>query len=124
MARSTLYVTGAEIGAQLGFSPVQLGTDPGNADRVAHLDELAVAASDAIDNDLGRTDPLDVLDPVPPTVRIVALALGVDMAKMVDAAGGVMGSDETGVVRPVGDALGKYRQLLHRYRMADAWGIA
>lgn len=65
------------------------------------------------------------LDPVPSTVRMVALSLAVDLWKQADATFGVLGIGETGPVRIARDLLNRYDSLLiPYYDRANGWGVA
>lgn len=65
------------------------------------------------------------LDPVPPTINVVALSLAVDLWKQADATFGVLGMGETGPVRIARDLLNRYDSLLIPfYDATNGWGVA
>lgn len=64
------------------------------------------------------------LDPVPPTISLVALSLSVDLWKQPDATFGIIGIGETGPVRIARDLVNRYDSLLIPFYVAEsAWGI-
>jgi len=110
------YVTPIEVAKQIG-KPA-LANDPidpklqGVCDSAEFLinDWIGVSAS---------------LDPVPPTINIVAVSLAVDLYKQADATFGVIGSGETGMVRIARDLLNRYDSLLIPfYDPLNGWGVA
>lgn len=65
------------------------------------------------------------LDPVPPTISIVAVSLAVDLWKQADATFGIIGAGETGPVRIARDLLNRYDSLLIPfYDPLNGWGVA
>jgi hypothetical protein len=64
------------------------------------------------------------IDPVPPTIGIVALSLSVDLWKQADATFGILGAGESGPVRIARDLLNRYDSLLIPfYDSLNGWGI-
>jgi hypothetical protein len=65
------------------------------------------------------------LDPVPPTIAMVALSLSIDLYKQPDATFGILGSGETGAVRIARDLVNRYDSLLIPfYDKVNGWGVS
>lgn len=111
MARVT-YCEPAEVAKQLAYRVVD---DP-------RLTRVAEAASNAIDDWLGKSQPF-AFDAVPPMVQEVCLSLSCDIWKQPDATFGIMGLSETGPVRVARDLVMRYDASLIPYYEA-AWGLA
>jgi hypothetical protein len=107
------YVTPTQLAKQLG--------KPGLVDDPS-LELVCQSAQDLIDDWIGAPASLD---PVPPTINVVALSLSVDLWKQADATFGVIGANETGVVRIARDLLNRYDSLLlPYYDSVNGWGVA
>lgn len=120
MARTgAVYVTVEQLGNELGYTAAQYA--PGT-ELAGELDTVTLAASDAIDSDIGNTDPFEAGD-IPPMITRVALSLAVDLVKLVDGSGGTAGTDSTGIL-VTGDVMARYRSLLNPYRTESGWGVA
>ena len=108
------YVTPTELATQLG--KVRDVDNP-------RMQQVCDDASFAIDNRCGKSTPF--VDPVPATIKNVALSLAVDIWKQPDATFGIMGLSETGPVRTARDLVERYdAQLVPFYEPLTAWGIA
>jgi len=106
------YVSTIELATQLSYRNVD---DP-------RLVTVVDSASELIDDWCGRTAPFD---PVPPTIKNVALSLSVDLWKQPDATFGIMGMSETGAVRVARDLLARYdASLIPFYDPVNGWGVA
>lgn len=107
-----LYVQPADLAKQLAY---RLADDP-------RLQLVCEAATEAIDDWCGNTVQFD---PVPATIRTVALSLAVDIWKQPDATFGVIGMGETGPVRVPRDLVIRYdASLIPFYNGTYGWGIA
>jgi len=110
------YVTPIEVAKQIGKP--NLANDPIDP----KLQMVCDSAEFLINDWTGRTESLD---PVPPTINIVAVSLAVDLYKQADATFGVIGSGETGMVRIARDLLNRYDSLLIPfYDPLNGWGVA
>lgn len=110
------YVEPAELAKQIGKP--QLGVDPVDA----KIQNCCDSAEFLINDWIGVADSID---PVPPTITLVALSLAVDLYKQPDATFGVIGSGETGMVRIARDLLNRYDSLLIPfYDPTNGWGVA
>lgn len=110
------YVTPAELAQQIGKP--KLAEDP--------VDPKIQASCDAAEFLINDWCGLSAsLDPVPPTINIVANSLAVDLYKQADATFGVIGAGETGMVRIARDLLNRYDSLLIPfYDPLNGWGVA
>ena len=77
------------------------------------------AAAEEIDHDLDRLDPLPA--PAPAAVIQVNIDRAVEWYKAADAAYGIIGFDQTGVVRIPKDGFGRYAANLTPWK--QRWGI-
>lgn len=112
LAPVVLYVQPAELAKQLAYRDT---TD-------TRLMDCCEASTEAIDDWVGNTVQFD---PVPATVRRVALSLAVDIWKQPDATFGILGMAETGPVRVARDLVMRYdASLIPFYNGPDGWGIA
>lgn len=112
MADRIPYIDAAAIAKQMAYRNPD---DP-------RLTRVAIAASDAIDDWLGKSQPF-ASDAVPAMIQEVALSLSIDVWKQPDATFGIMGLSETGPVRVARDLVMRYDASLIPYYEA-AWGIA
>lgn len=111
-----MYVTETELAKQLGKPGLVTPTPDPNLTRCCQ------SATDLINDWIGSTADLN---PVPPTVEVVALSLAVDLWKQADATFGVIGMGETGPVRVARDLLNRYDSLLIPYYVSgNGWGVA
>jgi hypothetical protein len=110
------YVTPAEVANQIGKPRLaETPVDP-------KLTMVCESAEFLINDWCGRTVSLD---PVPPTINIVAVSLAVDLFKQADATFGLIGAGETGMVRVARDLLNRYDSLLIPfYDPTNGWGVA
>lgn len=112
-----MYVTEIELARQIG--KVNLA-QPDAID--PRLTESCESATDLINDWIGVTADLD---PIPPTIKRVALSLAVDLWKQPDATFGIMGLGETGTVRVARDLVARYDSLLiPYYDPTNGWGVA
>lgn len=112
------YVSEQELANQIGKP--NLAT-PGSID--PRLTDCVESASFLIDDWCGNQLPFP--DPVPATIRRVALSLAVDVWKQPDATFGIAGMGETGPVRIARDLVARYDSLLIPYYDPDyGWGVA
>ena len=82
---------------------------------------ICEAATEAIDDWVGNTVQFD---PVPATIKSVALSLAVDLWKQPDATFGIMGLSETGPVRVARDLVMRYdASLIPFYNGTYGWGV-
>lgn len=110
---TTLYVTPEALAKQMAY---RMTGDP-------RLELACDAASRAIDDWCGRTEPFPA--PQPSMVCVVALSLAVDLWKQADATFGIMGMAETGPVRVARDLVQRYdASLIPFYDTANGWGVA
>lgn len=110
------YTTPESVAKQIG-KPALAGppVDP-------KLQSVCDGAEQLINDWIGVTASLD---PVPPTVSIVAQSLAIDLWKQADATFGIVGNGETGVVRIARDLLNRYDSLLIPfYDSVNGWGVA
>lgn len=98
-----LYVQPSELAKQLAYRDTN---DP-------NLAIVCESATEAIDDWQGNTEQYD---PVPATIRRVALSLAVDIWKQPDATFGIMGLSETGPVRTARDLVMRYEASLIPFR--------
>lgn len=106
------YITAADLAKQLG-KPTMV--DP-------RLDSCVESASFLIDDWCGIPAPFD---PVPETIKLVALSLSVDLWKQPDATFGIVGSGENGPIRIARDLVNRYDSLLIPfYDPTNGWGVA
>ena len=107
-----MYVKASELAAQLGKPNM---VDP-------QLDVCCQSATDLINDWCGKFADFD---PVPSTVKRVALSLAVDLWKQPDATFGIAGIGETGPVRIARDLVARYDSLLiPHYEPLNGWGVA
>ena len=107
------YITPDEVAKQIG-KPA-LATDP-------RMIRSCDAAEFLINDWIGVTASID---PVPPTIAIVALSLSVDLWKQPDATFGILGAGESGPVRIARDLVNRYDSLLIPfYDSLNGWGVA
>lgn len=107
------YVLPEELAKQLAYRNT---TDE-------RLQRVCDSAAYLINDWIGREEPF--VDPVPPTIREVALSLAVDLWKQPDATFGIMGMAETGPVRVARDLVARYdASLIPFYDTCNGWGIA
>ncbi|MET0462062.1 MAG: hypothetical protein ABW007_02875 [Chitinophagaceae bacterium] len=112
LAPVVLYVEPLALAKQLAYRDT---TD-------ANLQTVCEAATEAIDDWCGNTAQFD---PVPATIKRVALSLAVDIWKQPDATFGIMGLSETGPVRVARDLVMRYdASLIPFYNGINGWGIA
>jgi hypothetical protein len=86
----------------------------------AQLEACVAAASEEIDHDLDRADPLP--DPPPALIHEVCVARGVEWWKANDSAFGVIGFDNTGVLNTPRDGFARHSADLIPYH--QQYGIA
>ena len=111
-------------------TPTELATQIGRLKDVENprMQRVCNRATFAINDRIGRRT--DFPDPVPDTIRDVALSLAVDIWKQPDATFGIMGLGETGPVRTARDLVARYDAELDAFRNSEddlehsGWGIA
>ena len=110
------YCTPIEVAKQLG-KPA-LANDP--------VDSKLQNACDAAEYQINRYCGLSTsLDPVPPTINMVAISAAVDLYKLADATFGVIGAGETGMVTVPRDFMNRYdAMLIGYYDPVNGWGVA
>lgn len=112
------YVTEQELANQIGKPNLAL---PGAID--PRLTDCVNSATYLIDDWCGKATPF--VDPIPATIRRVALSLAIDVWKQPDATFGIMGMGETGPVRVARDLVARYDSLLiPYYEPLTGWGVA
>jgi hypothetical protein len=110
LAPVVLYVEPLALAKQLAYRDT---TDP-------NLQIVCEAATEGIDDWCGKTIQFN---PIPSTIKRVALSLAVDMWKQPDATFGIMGLSETGPVRVARDLVARYEASLIPF-YENGWGIA
>lgn len=112
-----MYVTPKQLADQIG-KPNLATTDPPDQ----RLIDCCESATSLIDDWCGRTMQFQ---PVPGTIKRVALSLAIDLWKQPDATFGIMGMGETGPVRVARDLCMRYDSLLIPYYDGiNGWGVA
>jgi hypothetical protein len=91
-----------------------------NAENTALLQACLDAAAEEIDGDLDRIDPLPV--PPPATVARTNVNRAVEWFKATDAAYGVVGYEQTGVLQVPNDNFARHAVTITRWK--QQWGVA
>ena len=111
------YTDAATVAKQLG-KPALAG--PPVDDKLQWSIDMA---DEQIDNHCGRTEPF--ADPVPATIKIVALSCAIDNYKLADSTFGIVGAGETGPVWMPRDYMNRYDALLIPfYDPVNGWGVS
>lgn len=110
------YCTPVEVAKQIG-KPA-LANDP--------VDTKLQNACDAAEHEINRwIGVTESLEPVPPTINMVAVSAAVDLYKLADATFGLVGAGETGMITVPRDFMNRYDALLIGfYDPVNGWGVA
>lgn len=106
------YATADELAEAL-----RIRVTPANA---ALLDACLEAAADEIDGDLDRIDPLP--DPPPAAVQRCNVNRAVEWFKAADAAYGIVGFEQVGLLHAPKDGFARHAVTVTRYK--QQWGVA
>lgn len=107
-----IYATVAELAEAL-----RIRVTPANT---ALLTACLEAAADEIDQDLDRLDPLP--DPPPALVNRANVNRAVEHFKAADAANGIIGFEQVGLIRAPADGFARHAATITRYK--QQWSIA
>jgi len=84
------------------------------------LEDCLDAAAEEIDADLDRVEPLP--DPIPAAVRRANVNRAVEWFKAADAAYGIVGYDQVGVLHAPKDGFARHAVTITRWK--QRWGVA
>ena len=112
-----MYVSEQQLANQMGKPNL---AQPGSID--PRLTDCCEGSTNLINDWCGIVGDLD---PIPATIKRVALSLAIDLWKQPDATFGIMGMGETGTVRVARDLVARYDSLLiPYYDKQNGWGVA
>lgn len=106
------YATAAELAQALRVRVT--------AENTELLDACLAAAAEEIDHDLDRVDPLP--DPAPATVQRCNVNRAVEWWKAADAAYGIVGFEQVGLLHAPKDGFARHAVTITRWK--QAWGVA